>query len=65
MDSGGVFGLYEGPIVEVVRLSVHVESEAPRERLEEVQELATRRCPGMYCTTHAIPVRMELHSVSG
>ncbi|MDR7602399.1 MAG: hypothetical protein QN172_08065 [Armatimonadota bacterium] len=49
----------------MVRLSVHVESEAPRERLEEVQELATRRCPGMYCTTHAIPVRMELHSVSG
>ncbi len=62
VDFAAVFGLHEAPIVEGVRLSVYVESDAPRERLEEVRELATRRCPGVYCATHAIPVRTELHS---
>ncbi|MCS7221893.1 MAG: OsmC family protein [Anaerolineae bacterium] len=56
-----VFGLAEAPIIEGVRLTLHVESDAPRERLEEIERLAIQRCPGVYCIAHAIPFETRLN----
>ena len=55
-----VFGLAEAPIVEGVRLTLHVESDVPREQIEEVERLAVQRCPGVYCMTNAIPLKTRL-----
>lgn len=55
-----VFGLTEAPIIEGVRLTLHVASDAPREQIEEVERLAAQRCPGVYCMANAIPFEARL-----
>ena len=50
-----VFGLSEAPIIEGVRLSLQVESDTPREQIEEVERLAAQRCLGVYYMANAIP----------
>jgi len=60
-----VFGLSEAPIIEGVRLSLQVESDAPREQVEEVERLAAQRCPGVYCMANAIPFDTRLEYQEG
>ncbi len=60
VDFAPVFGLAEGPIVEGVRITLSVESDAPREQIEEVERLAAQRCPGVYCRANAIPFETQL-----
>ena len=53
-------GLSDEPIVEKVKLSVEVSSEAGKGELREIEELAKDRCPGVYCLTNPIKLDIEL-----
>lgn len=53
-------GLGNEPIVEGVRLSAEVLSEAEKSKLKEIEELAKERCPGVYCLTNPIKLDIEL-----
>ena len=53
-------GLSNEPIVEQVRLIVEIKSKADRKIIEEVQNLALKRCPGIYCLRNPIPLETVL-----
>lgn len=53
-------GLGNEPIVERVKLSVEVSSEADNGKLKEIEELAKERCPGVYCLTNPIKLDTEV-----
>ena len=55
-----VFDLSEEPIIEGMRITLSVESDAPQEQIEEVERLAAQRCPGVYCMANAIPFETRL-----
>jgi uncharacterized OsmC-like protein len=65
VDFAPVFGLSENPIIEGVRLTLTVESDAPRPKIEEIEQLTARRCPGVYCMAHAIPFETRLEYGGG
>ena len=54
-------GLSNEPIVERVKLSVEVLSEADKGRLKEIEKLAKERCPGVYCLTNPIKLDIEMN----
>ena len=54
-------GLSNEPIVEKVKLSVEVLSEADKNRLKEIEELAKQRCPGVYCLTNPVKLDIEMN----
>ena len=56
-------GLGNEPIVEKVKLSVEVSSEAEKGRLKEIEELAKQRCPGVYCLTN--PIKLDIEVTKG
>ena len=56
-------GLSNEPIVERVKLSVDVLSEADESRLKEIEELAKERCPGVYCLTN--PIKLDIEVTKG
>ena len=58
-----VLGLGNEPIVEKVKLSVDVLSEADESRLKEIEELAKERCPGVYCLTN--PIKLDIEVTKG
>jgi uncharacterized OsmC-like protein len=60
LDLSAAMGLSENPLVEGITLTVRVEADAPRERLEEVQRIARHRCPGVFCVTQPIPLTIQL-----
>lgn len=43
-----VFGIEEKPIMEEVRVTLHVISDSPAEKIKEIEELAIKRCPAVY-----------------
>ena len=53
-------GLSNEPIVEQVRLLVDIKSKADRKIIEEVQNFALKRCPGIYCLMNPIPLETIL-----
>jgi uncharacterized OsmC-like protein len=53
-------GLGNEPIVERVKLSVEVSSEADKDKLKEIENLAKERCPGVYCLTNPIKLGIEV-----
>jgi len=53
-------GLGNEPIVEKVKLSLEVVSEATKDQLQEIKTLAMERCPGVYCLTNPIKLEVEL-----
>ncbi len=55
-----VFGLSEEPIIEEVRINISVESDAPEEKIRELEDLAAQRCPGVFCLANAVPFRTKL-----
>lgn len=60
IDFSGVFGLSANPIIEKVKFTIHVESDAPAVRIREIEELSKQRCPAVYCLTNPIPLETEL-----
>jgi uncharacterized OsmC-like protein len=53
-------GLSRDPIIQNVKLKVHVEADVARVALERLVKLAEERCPGSECVTRSIPLSVEL-----
>jgi len=51
-----VFGLSEDPIMEEVRVTLSVKSDAPEEQIRQAEELALKRCPVVFTLT--TPIRL-------
>jgi uncharacterized OsmC-like protein len=60
MDLSKSFGLSENPVVSMVTFKVDVESEAPVEKIKEVEGLSKERCPAVFCLTQPIELKIEV-----
>ncbi|GMR05168.1 MAG: OsmC family protein [Thermodesulfobacteriota bacterium] len=60
IDISKTFGLSENPIAEKVKFTIEVDSDAPAEKIREIEELAKQRCPAVYCLTNPVPLETEL-----
>lgn len=60
MDFSKVFGLSENPITEKVKFTIHVESDAPKEKIQAIEDRAAKTCPAVYCLTNPIPLETEI-----
>lgn len=60
MDLSKTLGLTGNPIVEQVKITTSVKSEAKEEQLKDLERLARERCPGVYCLVNPIPLESEL-----
>ena len=49
-----------GKFMEGVEVTLTVASDAPRERLEQIEALARDRCPGVYCLINSIRLTTNL-----
>ncbi len=49
-----VFGLSQEPVMEEIRITLEVESDAPREKLEEAERLTYERCPAIFALTERV-----------
>lgn len=56
-------GLSEEAIIEEVRISLSVCSDVPREKIQEVAQLAEERCPAAYCMTKPIELKTEVTTI--
>ncbi len=43
-----------------MRVTLSVKSEAPEEKIAEIEALAAQRCPGVFCMANAIPFETRL-----
>jgi len=55
-----VFGLSREPVMEEIRITLQVESDAPREKLEEAEKLAYERCPAVFALTEQVKLNTSL-----
>ena len=55
-----VFGLSKEPVMEEIRIALSVESDAPREKLEEIEKLAYERCPAIFALTEKVTLKTSL-----
>jgi uncharacterized OsmC-like protein len=51
-------GLSDDPVVEKIKMTVHIRSDEPEERINLVKEIAIKRCPAVYCITNPIPLEI-------
>ncbi|MEW6003319.1 MAG: OsmC family protein [Nitrospirota bacterium] len=59
-DLSKTLGLTNNPIVEKVKITTRVKSDAKEGQLKEIERLANERCPGVYCLVNPIPLETEL-----
>ena len=55
-----VFGLSQEPVMEEIRIALKVESDAPKEKLEEAERLAYERCPAVFALTERVKLNTTL-----
>lgn len=55
-----VFGLSKEPVMEEIRIALSIESDAPREKLEEIEKLAYERCPAVFALTEKVRLNTSL-----
>lgn len=55
-----VFGLSPEPIMEEIHITLHVDSDTPQEKLEEVERLAYERCPAVFALTETVRLKTSL-----
>ncbi len=60
LDFSRVFGLSQAPVMEKIHITLEVESEAPREKLEEIERLAYERCPAVYALSTPVNLNTSL-----
>lgn len=65
LDLTRSLGLSVNPIVEEVRVTLTVDSDASEEKLAALEALARERCPGVYCMTNPIPLITQLKVAKG
>jgi uncharacterized OsmC-like protein len=59
-----VFGLSEEPIMEGVRVTLQVKSDASEEKLKEVEQLAFQRCPVVFTLTTPVKLKTKMEIVN-
>lgn len=47
-------------VMEEIRIALSVESDAPREKLEEIEKLAYERCPAVFALTEKVRLNTSL-----
>ena len=57
-----VFGSSQEPVMEEIRIALQVESDAPREKLEEAERLAYERCPAVFALTERVRLKTSMES---
>ena len=60
VDLSKSLGLTNNPIVERVKITTAVKSDAKEEQLKEIERMAHERCPGVYCLVNPIKLESEL-----
>jgi uncharacterized OsmC-like protein len=61
LDLATVFGVSDtAAILDNMQIDLIVESDASLEKLNEINEIAMKRCPGYYCVSHAIIPQINL-----
>lgn len=60
VDLSRSVGVSDRPVTQGMTATLRVQSDAPREKLEEIRRLAEERCPGVYCVTNPIPFSSRL-----
>ena len=60
-----VLEIEEGPVVEEVGITLEVTSSASREVLEEIKNLADKKCPAAYTVSHAVPFKSYITFTDG
>ena len=60
VDLSKTLGLTNNPIVEKVKITASVKSDAKEGQLKELERMANERCPGVYCLVNPIPLETEL-----
>lgn len=55
-----IFGLSKEPVMEEIRIALTVESDAPKEKLEEIEKLAYERCPAVFALTEKVKLNTSL-----
>lgn len=55
-----VLGLSQEPVMEEIKITLQVESDAPREKLEEAERLAYERCPAVFALTEPVKLKTSL-----
>ncbi len=60
LDFSRVFGLSQDPIMQEVRIVLRVESDAPHEKLEEIERLSRERCPAVFALTERVKLESRL-----
>ena len=64
VDLTRTLGLSENPIVEEVEITLQVQTDAPRQKVEALEALTRERCPGAYCLTNPIPLKTRVEAAS-
>jgi len=60
VDLSKTLGLTNNPIVERVKITTTVKSDAKEEQLKELEKMAHEKCPGVYCLVNPIKLETEL-----
>lgn len=60
MDMSRALGVSDRTPIESATMTLEVESDAPKPKLEELRRAAEERCPGVYCITQPIPLTTRL-----
>ena len=58
-----VFGLSQEPVMEEIRIALQVDSDAPKDKLEEVEKLAYERCPAVFALTERVKLKTNLELI--
>ncbi|MDO9012334.1 MAG: OsmC family protein [Gallionella sp.] len=65
VDFTRVFGLGDNPVMEEVRVILHVESDAPEEKIKEAEALALQRCPVVFTLQNPVKLIAGLEISKG
>lgn len=60
INFSGVFGAGDQPIMEEVRVVLHVVSDAPEEKIKEAETLALQRCPVVFTLRNPVKLTPSL-----
>ncbi len=61
MDLSAALGISENPPLNNLRMELLIESDATKEKLLEINEIAKKRCPGYYCLSHGIIPEIDIN----
>ncbi len=60
VDQSRALGITDNPPVNQIDWHLEVDADAPREKLEELKQLADDHCPGVWCLQNSVNLRTHL-----